>query len=139
MANPLKGEVPVALADGRQLVLVLDIEALIEAEAAYGKPMRVMMQDAAREFIGALRAVLFGALRTHHPDITLREAAGMLSNQRDAEAISDALGRAAEAGFPQTAEGKQGANPPGTSSGASGAKRGSTPTPSGGRRRARSS
>lgn len=140
MVNPLKGEAAVTLEDGRQLVLVLDMEALIEAEAAYGKPMRVVMQEAAQEFVGAMRALLFGALRAHHREFTLRDAGALFASSADAEAIAAALGDAAEAGFskPAAAEGKEGAHPPGASSGASGAKPASTRKPSGGKRRARS-
>lgn len=128
MPNPLLGETPLALSDGRELVLVLDFEALIEAEAAYGKPMAALMADALTGFIGASRAILYGALRAKHPEIGLREAGAMLAS--DGAAVEAALDAASAAAYPEAAEGGDKANPPpasapaGSSSGRSGAKPG---------------
>ena len=138
MTNALKGEVPLVLADGRTLTLVMDFEALIAAEAAYGKPLAVLMVDALGGYVGASRAILFGALRTRHPEITLRAAAEMLAS--DGAAVEAALDAASAAAFPEAAaEGGDEKNPPpvhaprGKRSGGSGAKPGSTQTRSGGR------
>lgn len=122
MANATKGEVSLKLSDGRQFTLVLDMEAFVEAESAYGKPLPLMMKDAGAGFVGAVRAMLYGALRAKHPQITLRDASGMF--QTDAEAVSAALEQAAELAFPKGdgSEDKEGARPPGKSSGRSGAK-----------------
>lgn len=124
--NPLKGEAPLKLADGRELTLAMDFEALVAAETAYGKPIAHVMLDAQRGFLGASRAFLFGALRTHHPEMTPAEASALILS--DGEAVLAALEVATELAFPKAAEGKQGANPPrgGTGSGGSGAKRAST-------------
>lgn len=141
--NPLRGEVPLTLADGRGFRLVLDFEALVQAEAAYGKPMPLMLADALDGFKGAERAILFGALRTWHPQITLRDASDMLSS--DAEAVQSALDSASAAAFPAAAEDKEAGNAPaqsrargraGKASGRSGAKPGSNPQRSGGKPRA---
>jgi hypothetical protein len=134
MPNPIKGEVPLKLDDGREFVLVLDMEALVEAEAAYGRPLARMMADAQLGFVGAIRAMLFGALRYKHPETTLRDASTLFAEHPDA--ISDALEAATEAAMP-TSEGKEGANPPpvGKNSGPSGAKPARNPKPSGGQRR----
>ena len=43
MANAIKGEVPLNLSDGRNLTLIMDMEALVEAESAYGKPLAQMI------------------------------------------------------------------------------------------------
>lgn len=118
--NPLKGEVPLTLKDGRKYTLVIDMEALIEAESAYGKPLQQMMQDAAARFVGALRAILFGAMRAKHPDVTLRDASGIIMS--DAEAVGTALSAAVGAGFPDVSEGKDGPRPRGKTSGANGVK-----------------
>lgn len=134
MSNPVKGEVPLVLADGREFILVLDFEALIEAESAYRKPMPLVLAEALQGFVGANRALLFGALRARHPRMTLGDAAALL--QSDGETVSEALTAAAEAGFPEASktEDGDGKNPPGAISGASGAKPGSIRTRSGGRR-----
>ena len=122
MPNPIKGEVPLKLSDGRDFVLVLDMEALVEAESAYGKPLPQMMSDASQGFVGAVRAMLYGALRTKQPRVTLGEASAMFIS--DPEAVSAALEQAATLAFPQAAEGGESANPRprGKTSGASGAK-----------------
>ncbi len=123
MSNPIRGETPLKLGDGREFTLVLDFEALVEAESAYGKPLAVLMSDAGAGFVGASRALLFGALRTKHPGVSLRDASAIL--QTDGDTVGTALTLAADAAFPDAgkAEGKEGKNPPGRASGRSGAKR----------------
>jgi hypothetical protein len=125
MANAVRGEVPLKLEDGREFTLVLDFDALVEAEGAYGKPLAQMMGDLSGGFVGSIRAVLWGAMRAKHPDIALRDVSAMvLSN---GEAIGTALTAAVEAAFPDaSAEGKAPAAKAqrGKASGASGAKRG---------------
>lgn len=135
MPNPLKGEVSLSL-DGREFILVLDHEALIEAEALYRKPLPQLMADATLGFAGACRALLYGALRAHHRDVTPGQATAMFVENMDD--VGNALAAAAEAGFPKS-EGKDDKNPPprGTNSGASGAKPAKKPKPSSGQRRAR--
>lgn len=135
--NTLKGEALLTLEDGSSFTLVLDFDALIDAESVYGKPLSKLMADASAGFIGAVRALLLGALRRHHPDLTAADASGML--QTDFDAVGAAMQAATEAAFP-SAEGKEPgkARQAGSSSGTSGAPRGSTPTASGGRPRAAS-
>lgn len=123
--NPIKGEVPLILSDGRAYTLVLDFDALIEAEGAYGKPLQKMMADASAGFIGAVRAMLFGALRRKHPMIALSDASGMFMS--DSEAVTAALEQAALAAFPDAEDKELGKAPVvarrGKPSGSSGAKR----------------
>lgn len=127
MANPLKGEALLRLADGRELTLVLDFEALVAAETGYGKPLPQLLGDAAAGFMGAQRALLAGALSRHHPQISPREAGEMLLSEVDA--VADALGRVMQSSHPAgTTEVKKPGNAPrrpaGKNSGRSGAKRG---------------
>lgn len=137
MPNPLKGEVLLRLPDGREFTLVLDHEALIEAEALYRKPLQNLMADAMLGFVGACRALLYGALRAHHPNVSAVEATAMFLGEM--EAVSVALAAAAEAAFPKS-EGRDGGNPPrpqrGKTSGASGAKSASSRTSGTTKRRA---
>src|SRR6478609_4662181 len=129
--NPIKGEVPLRLSDGREFVLVLDFEALVEAEGAYGKPLAQVMADASAGFVGASRALLYGALRAKHPGITLRDASALFLEHADD--VSAALEQAATAAFPDaSAEGNAGSPQRGPTSGGSGAKRAKKPKPSGG-------
>ena len=137
MPKPVKGEVPLSLNDGREFVLVLDFEALVEAESAYGKPLALMMNDAKAGFVGAVRAMLYGALRAHHPDITLREASALFIGHTDE--VTAALEGAAEAAMPDaSAEGNAPSPRRGKTSGGSGAKPGSSRKRSGKQPRARS-
>lgn len=132
MPNPIKGETPLKLNDGRQFTLVLDMEALVQAEGAYGKPLPKMMEDASAGFVGASRALLYGALLAKHPRITLAEATALF--MADADAVGEALSEAVERGFPDakaSAEGNGQSALPGKPSGASGAKRGSNQKASG--------
>lgn len=123
MTNPLKGEATLSLADGRSFTLAFDMEALIEAESAYGKPLKQLMQDASAGFVGAVRSLIYGGLRARHPEITLREASTILMENSDA--LSIALEAALAASMPDPkkgAEDKEGGNPRGKASGSSGAK-----------------
>lgn len=127
MPNPVKGEVALKLGDGREFVLVLDMEALVEAEGAYGKPLQQMMQDASAGFVGAIRAMLYGALRAKHPEVNLRDASELF--RTDMDAVSSALANVSATAFPKAGggtEGKEPAHPPGNGSGLNGAKPAST-------------
>lgn len=140
MTNPARGEEVLALSDGREFTLVMDFEALVAAETAYGQPMAILITDWVGGFVGAMRCLLFGCLRTNHRDITLLDAGEII--QADAKAVSVALTAAdAKAQAKPSEDKKPGkARPPrGKISGNSGAKRVSTRKPSGDKRRARSS
>jgi hypothetical protein len=132
----LKGEVPLTLADGREFTLILDMEALIEAEGAYGAPLAQLMSDTVSGFVRAGRAMLYGAFRAKHPEVSLRDAGVMFGT--DSDAINQALERAVIAAFPDpdpdNSEGKDGANPPGPTFGNSGAAPAATKKGSSGKR-----
>jgi hypothetical protein len=95
------------------------------------------MAAASQGFIGAIRALLFGALRARQPEITAAETAEII--MADFDAVGTALQAATDNGFPK-AEGKKPGNAPpaGKTSGRSGAKPASTRKPSGAQPRARS-
>lgn len=135
MSNLLKGEAPLILADKRAFTLVFDMDALIEAESAYGKPMHKLAADASAGFLGAMRAMLYGAMRARHPDVSLEDVSQIILE--DTLSVTTALTKALELSMPKP--GKQGAAgnarpapQPGKTSGASGAKRSSTRKRSGG-------
>lgn len=135
MVNHLKGEAPLKLSDGREFVFLLDFDALVEAESAYGKPLPRLMADASQGYVGAVRALLLGGLRRHHPDFTTDEATAIILT--DFDAVATGMMAAVEAAFPKS-EGREPGNAgrTGMTSGRAGAKRASTPKPSGGKRRA---
>lgn len=129
--NRLKGEVALALPDDRNLTLVLDHEALISAEGAFGEPMHLLLAKMELGFVGAVRAFLWGALRTHHPEITKTDAAAILFEH--GELVQEALKQAREAAAPdapepdEEAEGNAPRRQDGKTSGGNGAKSGSSP------------
>ncbi|MGX7896894.1 hypothetical protein [Tsuneonella sp. HG222] len=140
MGHPLDGATTLTIGEGesaQEFILVLDHEALIAAEAAYRKPLALTMAEATLGFKGAEGAMLFGALRAHHPKVTLREANRMMLEHGDA--IAPVLAEAAEAAFPKKEDGDEPrprAKPrAGKSSGGNGAKRASTRKRSSGQRR----
>ncbi len=124
--NPIKGEVELALADGRKFTLVNDFQSRVAAEDAYGKPYRLVLQDAGEERLGAIRALFYGMLSRHHPKITLEEVGELIDTSGDE--IMDAANRAMGAAAPEIedTEDKEEKNPPkrqrGRSSGGNGAK-----------------
>ncbi len=139
MTNPIRGEAVLKLKDKREFTLVLDFEALVAAESVYGKPLAHVLVDAKSGFIGAMRALLFGATREHHPDVTLNGATAIFMS--DGDAVSAALEVATASAFPEAAGDKERgkARPPrGKTSGGSGAKPDSNRKGSGKQPRARS-
>ncbi len=140
MPNPLKGEAVLELADGRRFQLVLDMEALLAGEQAYGKPLELLLRDTIVGLVGAHRALLAGAMQRHHADLTLNDLTAMILANRIGviETLTDLIQKS----HPDIVEGDQVGNgsqrPAGTGSGRSGAKRGSTPKNSGGKPRAAS-
>ncbi len=125
-SNPVKGETPLALKDGREFTLVLDMEAMLSIEDATGKPLPKVMAQAGEGFMSATAAIAQAAFAQHHPDITRSDVLQIM--QSDADALTDALGKAADAAFPEAQAGNGKApkakTPRGKTSGRSGAKRG---------------
>lgn len=142
MANTLKGETPLTLADGREFTLLCDMEALVGVEALTGKPLPMVIRQAGEGFWSATAAIAQAAFARFHPEIAREDVLAMLRTDRAAleEALTEALKHAF--GDPDSdagdAEGNAPKRPRGKSSGRNGAKQGSTPKRSGGRRRAAS-
>ncbi|WP_288413852.1 hypothetical protein [uncultured Novosphingobium sp.] len=142
MANIGKGEVSLDLGDVGRFTLAFDMQALVAAEEAADRPIADLLDRAKRGFMGASRAIFFGALQRHHPETSIDDVDELLNVHGDT--IAHALGKTLDASMPaadaaaRAVEGKQGANPPGKSSGRSGAAQGSTPKRSGKPRRAAS-
>lgn len=143
--NPILGEAPLDLADGRSFILVADHSALVEAAQAYtgstklkklmndmvpltGPDGKVLVDedgDPVKDTIPASVAFLFGLLRTHHPEITLREAQNILL--QDVDGVASAISVAMDRGFPDAKPnarkvGNVPASRAGKNSGRSGAK-----------------
>lgn len=139
MLNAVKGEAPLVLSDGREFTVIMDFDAFVAAEGAYGKPLAQLTVDVASGFIGALRAMLYGTLQAKHPEIDLSTAGTFIAS--DAAAVEAAIELAATRAYPDAQEDKKPGKAParrGKTSGASGANAGSTRKPSGAKPRARS-
>ena len=85
MPNSLMGEDQVELLDGRTLVLAYDFEALMAAEEVSGLRLpdifHEMTQAEINQTVPSLRvqrALLYGALRKHHPEIGAEECGTIL-------------------------------------------------------------
>ncbi len=88
MGNPIKGEVDAKLADGRTIKLLFDANAWIEAEELLGKPVQDILDEisSGRASLKTQRAIIFGALREHHPEMTERDAGKVLIEAAEAMA-----------------------------------------------------
>lgn len=111
MANPLKGEAEVKLDDGRTLKLVSNTSAWIAAERALregGAPKSTpeIIEELAsgKASLETQRALIFGMLRKHHPEIDLEEAGELMveAAQGMQQAMTDGLPKAEEAGAEST-------------------------------------
>lgn len=94
MANRIYGESRLTCDDGRELTLRFDFGALVEAEEAADINTQEMMESFANGSprLKIARAMLYGALRYHHPDYSVADAGELLMS--DSEAASEAMGRA---------------------------------------------
>lgn len=124
MANRVKGETPLVLSDGREFMLVLDMEAMLSIEDATGKPLPKVMAQAGEGFMTAIAAVAQAAFVRNHPEVTRGDVLEIMQSDRDA--LTDALGKAADNAFPApSAEGNAPAKRQrGKPSGRNGAKQG---------------
>ena len=137
-ANPMKGETPLKLSDGREFTLVSGFRAFVIAEKSYGAPIDKIQADAEAGYLSAGATIFHAMLAVKHPEITIDEAGEILFSET--AAVMTAVGEAVKNGSPAAKSGdkKSGNAQAGTSSGRSGAKRASTPKASGTRRSARS-
>jgi hypothetical protein len=138
MRDAIKGGARLELSDGRVLTLEYDFDGMIALEEASGMKMPELYKELARlerakesPSLRIQRAIFYGGLQAHHPDITLKEVGHIILSEADAleeafKALSGAHGPA-EAGEPGANPPKRGAGNGGSSSKA-GRGQGSTPT-----------
>ena len=94
MANRIYGESRLTLDDDRELTLRFDFGALVEAEEAAGAGTEEMIKELASggARLKTARAMLYGGLRYHHPELTLEDSGDILMVA--GEKASAAMGRA---------------------------------------------
>lgn len=134
--NPMKGETPLKLSDGREFTLVSGFRAFVIAEKSYGAPIDKIQADAEAGYLSAGATIFHAMLAVKHPEITIDEAGEILFSET--AAVMTAVGEAVKNGSPAAKPGdkKPGNAQAGTSSGRNGVKRASTRKPSGTRRSA---
>lgn len=111
MGNPIMGEVDFPVGD-KTYRLRLSVNAIIEVEDILDLgviALAGMFNAPATLKAGHVRAVLWGALREHHPEIDLLGAGDIIADARLLPTIEH-VGRAFQAAFPKT-EDKQPPSP----------------------------
>lgn len=107
MANPLKGEVDFSVED-QTYRLRLSINEIIQVEDLLDIgiiALAGMFSTPQALKAGTVRAVLWGALREHHPDVDLLEAGEIMGRARLQPTIEH-VAKALQAAFPPV-EGKE--------------------------------
>lgn len=108
MANREKGEASLKLPTGETLTLVMDNNALCDAEEASDKGADELIGLATRR-LSAARTLLWASLRRHHPEKTLADCGTMFDLDR--EATATALRDALQSAFGQPEEEEAGNAP----------------------------
>ncbi|MFA5897932.1 MAG: GTA-gp10 family protein [Hyphomicrobium sp.] len=94
--NPHKGEVAL-MAGEKTYVLRLSINAIAEIEDLMGEGIEAIIRKTDR--VGTLRAILWGALREHHSELSLFDA-GDIIGEIGAPAAGEKIGEALKLAFP---------------------------------------
>ena len=108
MANRHKGQADLTVGD-KTYTLVFDINSLCEVEYILDKPTDAILRSLVRSPpVHVVRALMWGGLRTHHPEIDLLGAGQIIEKIGGAGPALDALGEAMKASFPEpeVADGK---------------------------------
>ncbi len=99
MANPHRGEVDLTVGD-KTYTLRLSINAMVEVEQISGLGISdIIAELQAAPKLGTLRTLLWGALREHHPKMSLVDA-GDIIGEIGIQAVADAVGEALSKSFP---------------------------------------
>ncbi len=112
MANAERGEVDLRV-DGKDYVLRVTANAEAEVETLFGgKPFGSVVMDWAGGSVTVFRALLFGALREHHKELSLFDAGDIISADRDL--VATKLGDAINLAYPPKKKAAEdgGENPP---------------------------
>lgn len=99
MSNPLKGEATVDLEDGRKLVLAFDVNAWIDIEEEVGMKtpeiIKALQDKDNPPGLAFQRAIIWGGLRKHHPEMSIRDAGEIMVE------AAEAMAKALNGGMPQ--------------------------------------
>lgn len=96
MVDSTKGEVAVKLSDGREVTLAFDVNAFIDIAEHLGMEVpEVVAKLRDKKNPPGLkfqRAVMWGGLQKHHPELTIRDAGEIMVEA--AEAMAKSIGAA---------------------------------------------
>lgn len=118
MANALNAEADFTLEDGRKFTLVFDLNAFIDIGEELGKArgkdwtpdeiVDALKDEANPPGLKFQRVIIWGGLRKHHPEMTIRDAGEVMV------AAADAMARALNGGMPEGEDSadEADANPP---------------------------
>lgn len=112
MANPHRGAVALET-DGKVYSLRFTTNSICELEEHFGQPIAKIvteLQDESNASMKMVRAVVWGALLSEQPDITLKDA-GNLLDEVGVDALTEKLGLALQRFFPDAEAGEK-KNPP---------------------------
>jgi len=110
-ANRLKGEAGIEV-EGQSYVLAFDVNAMCEVEYLLDQPTdRILRALTASPPLHVVRALLWGGLRRHHPDLDLQAVGALMEKMGGAGKALEAIGEALVSAFPE-AEDPDPANPP---------------------------
>jgi len=101
MANPNRGQVDLEVGS-KTYTLSFSINAMCELEDELGEPIAVIaagLNNPAGVKVSIVRALVWAALRDHHPDIDLK-AAGELVSEAGLVDVMAAVGKAFANAFP---------------------------------------
>lgn len=111
MANAVKGEASIDV-EGRAYVLAFDINAMCEVEYILDRSTdRILRELATAPALNVVRALLWGGLRRHHPDVDLKGAGALIEDMGGAGPALDGIGKALVAAFPDAEAGADQSSP----------------------------
>ena len=104
MANKERGEVTFQV-ESESYTLRLDLNALCEVEAVMSTPERTVtwqqaLQMAERNSLSAMRAILWAALRPHHPQMSITDVGLLIQRMGGIPGIARTLRDAVQASLP---------------------------------------
>lgn len=114
MANRHRGETAVEIG-GQRYTLVYTINAICEMETLAKRPLSLIGQEAALGYVTAMRWMVWGGLRRHHP-VSVEEAGDLLDalvGEVGTAAAGAVLQSALQAAFPSRDEAGPEADAPG--------------------------
>jgi hypothetical protein len=111
MPNLARGEASFTTHAGQKLTLVVDFNALAEAEYAVDMGANEILSGLSKGRIKAMRGITLGALARRHPDMTIDDVDELLQGE-DAGPLAETLMQAVQAAFPQPSEAATEENPP---------------------------